>query len=38
MAIVGFSPRLNKTGNSIKDMKDIEYISNTLELSIFKSN
>lgn len=34
-AIVGFSPRLNKAGNSIRSMKAIEYISEKFGLSIF---
>ncbi|MEH6570574.1 MAG: glutaminase A [Halioglobus sp.] len=37
MAIVGFSPRLNSAGNSVRSLLAIEYISETLNLSIFKS-
>jgi glutaminase len=37
MAIVGFSPRLNDAGNSIRAMKAIEYISEKFGLSIFGS-
>lgn len=35
LAIVGFSPRLNKAGNSIRAMKAIEYISEKFGFSIF---
>jgi glutaminase len=35
MAIVGFSPRLNEAGNSIRAMKAIEYIAGELKASIF---
>lgn len=37
MAIVGFSPRLNAAGNSIRSMKAIEYLSDKFGLSIFGS-
>lgn len=37
MAIVGFSPRLNDAGNSIRAMKAIEFISDKFGLSIFGS-
>jgi glutaminase len=37
MAIVGFSPRLNTAGNSVRSLLAIEYISDALNLSIFKS-
>lgn len=37
MAIVGFSPRLNDAGNSIRSMKAIEYLSEKFGLSIFGS-
>lgn len=37
MAIVGFSPRLNTAGNSVRSLLAIEYISEVLNLSIFKS-
>jgi glutaminase len=37
MAIVGFSPRLNKAGNSIRSLLAIQHISETLNLSLFKS-
>ena len=37
MAIVGFSPRLNDAGNSIRAMKAIELISDKFGLSIFGS-
>jgi hypothetical protein len=30
MAIVGFSPRVNEAGNSVRAMKAIEYISDQL--------
>ena len=35
MAIVGFSPRLNKAGNSVRATKAIEYISGELGVSMF---
>ena len=35
MAIVGFSPRLNAAGNSVRAMKAIEYISEQLGASVF---
>jgi len=35
MAIVGFSPRLNEAGNSVRAMKAIEYISDTLGVNLF---
>jgi glutaminase len=38
MAIVGFSPRLNKAGNSVRSLLAIEYISNRLNASLFKSD
>jgi glutaminase len=37
MAIVGFSPRINTAGNSIRAMKAIEYISDRLEVNVFGS-
>jgi glutaminase len=37
MAIVGFSPRLNEAGNSVRSLLAIQHISNKLNLSIFKS-
>lgn len=37
MAIVGFSPRLNTAGNSVRSLLAIEHISNELNLSLFKS-
>jgi len=37
MAIVGFSPRVNEAGNSVRAMKAIEYISDQLGVSIFGS-
>jgi glutaminase len=37
MAIVGFSPRVNDAGNSVRAMKAIEYISGQLGLNIFGS-
>jgi len=36
MAIVGFSPRLNEAGNSVRALRAIEYISNRLGASLFK--
>jgi glutaminase len=38
MAIVGFSPRLNKAGNSIRAMKAIEHISAKFGLSMFEAH
>ncbi|MBX9629459.1 MAG: glutaminase A [Burkholderiales bacterium] len=35
MAIVGFSPRLNEAGNSVRAMKAIQFISEKFGLSIF---
>jgi glutaminase len=37
MAIVGFSPRVNEAGNSVRAMKAIEYISDQLGVSVFGS-
>lgn len=37
MAIVGFSPRVNQAGNSVRSMKAIEYISDQLGVGIFGS-
>lgn len=37
MAIVGFSPRVNDAGNSVRSMKAIEYISDQLGVGIFGS-
>jgi glutaminase len=37
MAIVGFSPRVNDAGNSVRAMKAIEYITNELGVNIFGS-
>ncbi len=37
MAIVGFSPRVNDAGNSVRSMKAIEYISAQLGVNIFGS-
>jgi glutaminase len=37
MAIVGFSPRLNEAGNSVRAMKAIEYISDQLGVNVFGS-
>jgi glutaminase len=37
MAIVGFSPRVNDAGNSVRSMKAIEYISDELGLNLFGS-
>ncbi|MEM9257011.1 MAG: glutaminase A [Pseudomonadota bacterium] len=37
MAIVGFSPRLNEAGNSVRSLEAIEYISQQLNLSLFKT-
>lgn len=38
MAIVGFSPRVNEAGNSIRSLLAIEYISDKLGASLFKIN
>jgi glutaminase len=35
MAIVGFSPPLDKFGNSVRAQEAIRYISEQLDLSIF---
>jgi len=37
MAIVGFSPRVNEAGNSVRAMKAIEYISDQLGANVFGS-
>jgi glutaminase len=37
MAIVGFSPRVNEAGNSVRAMKAIEYVSDQLGVNIFGS-
>jgi glutaminase len=37
MAIVGFSPRLNEAGNSIRATKAINYIDDQLNLNVFGS-
>ena len=37
MTIVGFSPRVNDAGNSVRSMKAIEYISTQLGVNIFGS-
>ncbi len=37
MAIVGFSPRVNDAGNSVRSARAIEYIVNELGLNIFGS-
>jgi glutaminase len=37
MAIVGFSPRVNEAGNSVRAMKAIEYISDELGVNVFGS-
>jgi glutaminase len=37
MAIVGFSPRVNDAGNSVRAMKAIEYISDQLGVGLFGS-
>jgi len=37
MAIVGFSPRVNAAGNSVRAMKAIEYISDQLGVNVFGS-
>ena len=36
MAIVGFSPRLSKAGNSVRGMRAIQSISDELRLSLFR--
>ena len=37
MAIVGFSPRVNEAGNSVRAMRAIAHIADCLELSLFGS-
>lgn len=37
MAIVGFSPRVNDAGNSVRAMKAIEYIADQLGVGVFGS-
>lgn len=37
VAIVGFSPRVNEAGNSVRAMKAIEYISDQLGVNVFGS-
>jgi glutaminase len=37
MAIVGFCPRLNEAGNSIRSTHAIESIISTLDLNLFGS-
>ena len=37
MAIVGFSPRVNDAGNSVRAMKAIEYIGDQLGANVFGS-
>jgi glutaminase len=37
MAIVGFSPRVNDAGNSVRAMKAIEYMSEKFNLNLFGS-
>ena len=37
MAIVGFSPRVNEAGNSVRATKAIEYISDQLGVNVFGS-
>jgi glutaminase len=37
MAIVGFSPRVNDAGNSVRAMKAIEFISDALGVNVFGS-
>src|SRR5262249_40217536 len=37
MAIVGFSPRVNEAGNSVRAMKAIEYVSDQLGANVFGS-
>jgi glutaminase len=37
MAIVGFSPRVNDAGNSVRAMKAIEYITDQLGVNLFGS-
>lgn len=36
MAIVGFSPRLNQAGNSVRAMRAIEYVSERMGLGLFQ--
>jgi glutaminase len=38
LSIVAFSPRLNKAGNSVRSLLAIEYISDKLGASLFKTN
>jgi glutaminase len=38
MSIVGFSPRLNEAGNSVRALRAIEHLSRTLELGLFGPN
>jgi len=38
MSIVGFSPRLNEAGNSVRALRAIEYLSRTLDLGLFGPN
>ena len=38
MSIVGFSPRLNEAGNSVRALKAIEHLSRTLDLGLFGPN
>ncbi len=35
MAIAAFSPRLNESGNSVRAMKAIQFISEQLKASLF---
>jgi glutaminase len=37
MAIVGFSPRVNDAGNSVRSMRAIEYITDQLGVNLFGS-
>jgi glutaminase len=37
MAIVGFSPRVNDAGNSVRSAKAIEYIADQLGANVFGS-
>jgi glutaminase len=37
MAIVGFSPRVNEAGNSVRSMRAIEYITDQLGVNLFGS-
>jgi glutaminase len=37
MAVVGFSPRVNDAGNSVRAMKAIEYITDQLGVNLFGS-